>query len=98
MACGRVSETPASLLGWSRLCVSLAAIAIIAIARRRDLAQRVLLAFLLEAASGIATFAYVDVPYVTGHTVEIADAAASVYARVTHRDIRADIRALPIAL
>ena len=96
MACARLFETPSSLLGWSRLCVSIVAVGVIAIARRRDFAQRLVLAFLLEAASGIATFAYVDVPYVTSHTLSIADGMASVYASVTHRDLRNDLRALPI--
>ncbi len=94
MACARVLETPSSLLGWSRVCVSVVALVIITIARRRDFAKRLLLAFMLEAASGIATFAYVDVPYVTSHTVAIAGGVATAYARLTHRDIRADLQAI----
>ncbi len=94
MACARVFETPSSSLGWSRLCVSLAALVIIAIARRRDFARRLLLAFMLEAASGITTFAYVDLPFVTDHTNAIAGGVASAYARMTHRDIRVDLVAL----
>jgi hypothetical protein len=97
MACARAFEAPNSWLGWSRVCVSLGAVAIVMFARRRTFARRLFLAFLLEAASGIATFAYVDVPFVTGHAVAIASGVAAGYARLTHRDLRADVRALPIA-
>jgi hypothetical protein len=97
MACARAFEAPSSWLGWSRVCVSLGAVVIIVFARRRDFARRLLLAFLLEAASGIATFAYVDVPFVNGHAAAIASAVAVGYVRLTHRDLRADVRALPIS-
>jgi hypothetical protein len=89
MACARAFEAPNSWLGWSRVCVSLGAVAIVMFARRRTFARRLFLAFLLEAA--------IDVPFVTGHAVAIASGVAAGYARLTHRDLRADVRALPIA-
>lgn len=94
MASLRIAESPSRPLSWLRLAVSLAAIAIVVFARRSSMARRVVLAFALEAACGIATLFYVDLPFVDAHAEQIAHAVAAEYGRHTHRDITSDLSAL----
>ena len=93
-ACARIYEAPHSALTWLRASVSLLALGIVVFAKNRTIAQRVVLAFVLESASGIAIFLYVDLPFVTSHAPQIAGCVAASYARLTHRDIVTDIHGL----
>ncbi len=94
MACARIAEAPASPLAWLRICVTLGAVGIVAFARRQNIVQRALLAFTLEAVSGVATLLYVDVPFVNQHAVPIASGVAASYHHLTKRNILADIKEL----
>ena len=93
-ACARIAEAPRSGFTWLRVVISIVSIGIVVFAKRRDMAKRVLLAFALESASGLAIFAYVDVPFVTSHDRQIANRVEAGYAKLTHRNIEHDMRGL----
>lgn len=94
MILARAYAMPWSALGISRTAISLAALAIMLSAKRHNVARRAVLAVALETAGGIATFAYVDVPFVTSHSRQIAITVAAVYVRTTGRSIVADLAKL----
>jgi hypothetical protein len=93
-ACARIAEAPRSGLTWLRVIVASVSIGIVVFAKHRDIARRVLLAFLLETASGLAIFAYIDVPFVTSHDRQIANRVAAGYTKLTNRSIQNDMRGL----
>jgi len=94
MLAARTYGMPWSVVGLARAAVSLGALAIMLCAKRHNIARRALLAFALETAGGVVTFAYVDAPFVRAHGGQIAASVAAVYVRATGRNIVVDLAGL----
>lgn len=71
----RLFEAPHNPATYIRLCVSLAAVACVVLARQRSLLQRAVIFVGLESLGGVIAFAFVDVPFVMGHQQQIGQIA-----------------------
>ncbi len=77
----RLAETQGDPLVYLRILCSLAALTIVIIGRRH-LLRCALFAFALEAAGGVFTFVYVDIPFVNAHHAQIGALALAIHHRL----------------
>ncbi len=78
----RVGEIPGHPLALLRVLVSMVAIGFLAFGPVASFGRRAVAVVVLEAAFGIATFAFVDVPFVVDHQPQIGSFAAALVARL----------------
>ena len=71
----RLFEAPYNPATYIRLCVSLAAIGCVVLARQRSVVQRAVIFVALDGLGGVIAFAFVDVPFVIGHQEQIGHLA-----------------------
>lgn len=77
-------------LAWLRIAASIGAVAVLFFARQ-TLVKRALLAIAIETLGGVATLAYVDVPFAEEHIAQISATLATTYRRVGHRELASDV-------